>query len=316
VNAAQYASSQQSGGKNKTKNQPNNNNNEHPKKKNPPPTTEKNPQRKPKFPCLIFGEDHFTRDCPHRDKVAKLFKGNSQPVVLTQPFPQQKSMVGQALSPPTKGASSHPPSDEASTNAHIYMFNGIDLTIPTTTYDTPSKPDKEKVTNGTPPDPSPASISPPYGSLQIEKPTFDSILLPPKRTIHNSRVNPSSRATRNYNIVEDLAQAPCAIFALEVLQHFPSQRRTLLAAIGAIDPELSNNITFNLDNFKSRLSHQHGFQIGVVVHNQHIHHTILDEGDMPLSPVEASYDALDDAMPLSPAEASYNAIQSASPSLG
>jgi hypothetical protein len=66
--------------------------------------------------------------------------------------------------------------------------------------------------------------------------------------------------------------------ALEVLQHCPSQRRTLLASIRAIDPESSNNITFNLDNYKSRLSHQLAFQIDVVVHNQHIHRTILDEG--------------------------------------
>jgi hypothetical protein len=65
---------------------------------------------------------------------------------------------------------------------------------------------------------------------------------------------------------------------LEVLQHLPSQRRTLLASIGTIDLELSNNIMFNLDNYTSRLSHQLAFQIDVVVHNQQIHQTILDEG--------------------------------------
>jgi hypothetical protein len=67
--------------------------------------------------------------------------------------------------------------------------------------------------------------------------------------------------------------------SIEVLQHCPSQRRTLLAAIGVIDPESSNNITFNLDNFKSQLSHQLAFQIDVIVHIQHIHRTILDEGE-------------------------------------
>jgi hypothetical protein len=50
-------------------------------------------------------------------------------------------------------------------SAHIYMFNGIDLTTRTTTYDTLAKPDKEKVTNGTPSDPSPTSVSTPYKSL-------------------------------------------------------------------------------------------------------------------------------------------------------
>ena len=65
---------------------------------------------------------------------------------------------------------------------------------------------------------------------------------------------------------------------LEVLQHYPSQCRMLLAAIGVFDPESSNNIMFNLDNFSPRLSHQLSFQVDVVVHNQQIHRTILDEG--------------------------------------
>jgi hypothetical protein len=66
--------------------------------------------------------------------------------------------------------------------------------------------------------------------------------------------------------------------ALEVLQHCPSQRRTLLATIGTVDPESSNHIMFNLENYVSRLSHQLAFQVDVVVHNQQIHRTILDEG--------------------------------------
>jgi hypothetical protein len=75
-----------------------------------------------------------------------------------------------------------------------------------------------------------------------------------------------------------LAQTPCAMSALAVLQHCPSQRRMLLAAIGTVDPELSNHIMCNLDNYASRLSHQLSFQVDVVVHNQQIHRTILDEG--------------------------------------
>jgi hypothetical protein len=65
---------------------------------------------------------------------------------------------------------------------------------------------------------------------------------------------------------------------LEVLQHYPSQRRTFLAAIGVVDPESSNHIMFNLDNYTSRLSHQLAFQFDVVVHNQQIDRTIMDEG--------------------------------------
>jgi hypothetical protein len=281
VNAVQSTPSQQPGGKKKARNKTKkNNNNEQPKTQPQTPAAGKQPQRKPKFPCLICGDDHYTRDCPHRDEVAKIFKGNSQPAVLTQPFPQQQSLVAQT---PTPGGSSNQPHDEASTSAHIYMFNGVNLTTRSATYDTPVKPDKPKTANGSSPDPlpsvvNPPSVSPPSGPLQIEKPSFDSILRPPKSTIRKSTFNPNSRAAQNYNIVEDLAQAPCAMSALEVLQHCPNQRRTLLAAIGAFDPESSNHIMFNLDDYQPRLSHQLAFQIDVVVHNQQIHRTILDEG--------------------------------------
>jgi hypothetical protein len=133
------------------------------------------------------------------------------------------------------------------------MFNGVNLTTCTATYDTPVKLDKPKTANSSSPDPlpssvNPSSVSPPSGPLQIEKPSFDSILCPPKSTIRKSTFNPSSQAAQNYNIVEDLAQDPCAMSTLEVLQHCPSQRRTLLAVIGTFDHESSNNLTFNLDD--------------------------------------------------------------------
>jgi hypothetical protein len=81
-------STQQYGGKKKARNKPKkNNNNEQPKNQPQTPATGKQPQRKLKFPCLIFGNDHYTRDFPHHDEVAKLFKGNSQPAMLTHHFP-------------------------------------------------------------------------------------------------------------------------------------------------------------------------------------------------------------------------------------
>lgn len=220
VNAVQSTPSQQPGGKKKERNKPKkNNNNEQPKNQPQTTATGKQPQWKQKFPCLICGDDHYTQYCPHHDEVAKIFKGNSQPVVLTQPFPQQQSLVAQT---PNPGGYSNQSHDEASASAHIYMFNGINLTTRATTYDTPIKPDKPKTTNGSSPNPLPSSVSPPsasppYGPLQIEKPSFNSILHPPKSTIWKSTFNPSLRAAQNYNIVEYLAQSPCAMSALEVL---------------------------------------------------------------------------------------------------
>jgi hypothetical protein len=186
VNAVQSAPSQQFGGKKKTKNK-SKNNNEQPKNQAQTPATKNQTQQKLKFPRIICGDDHYTRDCPLHNEVAKIFQGKSQPTVLTQPFPQQQSMVAQT--PSLGGRSSHS-NDEASSISHIYMFNGINLTTRSKTYDTLGNPDKVKDTNGTDnlPYPSSSSVSLPSVNplsrpLQIEKPVFDSILRPPKITI-------------------------------------------------------------------------------------------------------------------------------------
>ena len=44
-------------------------------------------QWKPKYPCLIFEEDHYTKDCPQRSKVSRLLKWT--PAILKEPFPSQ-----------------------------------------------------------------------------------------------------------------------------------------------------------------------------------------------------------------------------------
>ena len=69
------------------------------------------------------------------------------------------------------------------------------------------------------------------------------ILRPPKSTLWKAAFNPNSQATQFYNVVEDLAQAPCAMSTLEVLQSCPTQRKNLLTALGALDPDNTNLIT-------------------------------------------------------------------------
>jgi len=91
LNVVQYASSLQSGGKKKTKNKSNRNNNQtkNAKTQTQPPAAEYKKQWKMKFPCLICVEDHCNRDFPHHEGVSKFVKGNSQPTILTNPFPKQ-----------------------------------------------------------------------------------------------------------------------------------------------------------------------------------------------------------------------------------
>ena len=62
--------------------------------------------------------------------------------------------------------------------------------------------------------------------LTIEKPTEIMPKIPKgvfKKTLHN----PNDRAASNYSVVEDLAQNPCAMSALEVLQSCPATELSL-----------------------------------------------------------------------------------------
>ena len=87
------------------------------------------------------------------------------------------------------------------------------------------------------------------------------VLHPPKSTLRKVVFNPNARAAQFYNVVEDLSQAPCAMSTLEVLQSCPTQHKNLLTALGALDPDNTNLIHFNVKNYKSRLPHKIAFQI-------------------------------------------------------
>jgi hypothetical protein len=96
--------------------------------------------------------------------------------------------------------------------------------------------------------------------------------------VRKSAFNPHARAAQNYSIVEDLAQAPSAMSALEVLQSCPTQWKALLKAIGGIDPTDTNLIIFDLEDHIPRLPPQLAFQIQVVVADKNICRTVIDEG--------------------------------------
>jgi hypothetical protein len=66
--------------------------------------------------------------------------------------------------------------------------------------------------------------------------------------------------------------------SLEVLQSCPAQWKSLLKAIGGIDPTDSNLIVFDLEYHIPRLPAQLTFQIQVVVSDKNIFRTVIDEG--------------------------------------
>jgi hypothetical protein len=83
-------------------------------------------------------------------------------------------------------------------------------------------------------------------------------------------------------MVEDLSQTPCAMFALEVLQSCPFQRKYLLTTLGSTETCNLGTIMVYTTNLKPHMSYHVAFQI-VVVHptktfTRNIFCTVVDEG--------------------------------------
>lgn len=66
----------------------------------------------------------------------------------------------------------------------------------------------------------------PGGPLHFENSSFNTISWPPKGALRKTMHNPNVRATFNYKIPKDLAQAPIVMSALEVFQSFPHNANT------------------------------------------------------------------------------------------
>jgi hypothetical protein len=231
-------------GKNKSKkgrgkNKESKNNNQNEQTKIPP--VEDRDKCKPRYPCLICGDDHYTKDCLRRAEVNKFLQGQPKPstsVVLSQPFPSQQQASLVIHNQPS-----------TSTSSYVLMCTGDSKkdNVALTTRAKDYTPSKEKV-DDLPPDlvqPSPSN-PPTNDPLHLERPSLDTVIRPPpKGVVKKSAFNHHARAAQNYSIVEDLAQVPSAMSALEVLQSCPAKRRALLKSIGGIDPTDTNLIVFD-----------------------------------------------------------------------
>ena len=144
------------------------------------------------------------------------------------------------------------PSPSAPFGSQVFMVKSvapISVTTRSKDYNESRQAPGKAVANGPPPPP----VS---GSWEIEKPTPEPVVKPPsKGVLRRSSYNPNARASQHYNMVEDLAQAPSAMSALEVLQSCPSQQKALLSTIIGIDPADSSLLTFDSENFSPQLPH-------------------------------------------------------------
>jgi hypothetical protein len=193
------------------------------------------------------------------------------PIILSQPFPSQQQAQLVIHDQPSP-----------STTSYVLMCIGDskknEVVVATQAKD--YSPPKEKVDYSSPPliQPHP-STSPPNNPLHLERPILDTVLCPPsKGMVHKSSFNPHACVAQNYCIVEDLAHEPFAISALKVIQNCLMQHKSLLKAIGGIDPTHTNLIIFDLEDHISRLPLQLAFQIQVVIETNNICQTVTDEG--------------------------------------
>ena len=157
---------------------------------------------------MVCQEDHKTQDCPHPSDVQNHVKQghpSSQPAVLTNPFPAPQQVVAQV---PT------PASNEASLSSATILMTDIVIGLSTRAknYD----PLEGRSTSDDIP-----STSQPDRPLTIEKPAFELPSHPSKETVCWTTHNFNAQVAQHYSIVEDLAQAPCAMSSLEVLQSCP-----------------------------------------------------------------------------------------------
>ena len=56
--------------------------------------------------------------------------------------------------------------------------------------------------------------------------------IPLRQNVHN----PHARAAHNYSLVDDLDESHVAMSVLEVLQTYPSQRKSFLSALWEVNP--------------------------------------------------------------------------------
>lgn len=135
-------------------------------------------KRKPRYPCLICEEDHFTRDCPHRVEVVKIVKGSPTPAILKDPFPKQESkMIGSS-----SNASEEP----------ILMMSHVRIVTRSQDYGSKSPIDGSKEAESSRSNPS--TSTPGSDPIQIEKRNPDLVIkLPTKGVLRRFAFNPHAR---------------------------------------------------------------------------------------------------------------------------
>jgi hypothetical protein len=245
------------------------------------------------FPCALCGEyGHYTHHFPQivdfkwmkesmngprppappaPQQAPQQYVQQPPPAVLQNPIPHQGVMNTQQEmhpAPPQMGQYQNPgtPADHT-----ILLTSEEEILLQTCSrqYNTP--PESTPTTS----EAVPVTTGPP---LMIPCPNTETPLRIPRIPLRRNVNNPQARATHNYSLVDDLAQSPATMSVLEVLQTCPTQRKSLLSTLGAVDPADTRLITFDLDCGEPHLPTLVAFQIPVKIQNITVHRCIIDEG--------------------------------------
>ena len=142
------------------------------------------------------------------------------PMVLQNPLPVQGLVVTTPPPQPNPNALGAPPMGEIGFH-HLLAMTTEEVNLQTR--------GNQYGTNIEPADTSTTSTYK-ITNAPLQLPPFP---CPPICQVSN---NATTRASVSYNIVDDLAQTPTSMSALEVLKTFPTQRKSLLAVLSAMAP--------------------------------------------------------------------------------
>jgi hypothetical protein len=242
-------------------------------------------------PCALCGMyGHYTHHCPQIADFKRLKDSGNLPPTPAQPAPQQaqQQYVQQpppavlqnpiphqgvvntqqdAQHPPPQAGQYHNPNNPAERT--ILLTSEEEILLQTRNRQYPAE------STSTSPETNPTPAAPP---LVIPRPSAEPPLRIPRIPLRRNVHNPQARAAHNYSLVDDLAQSPAAMSVLEVLQTCPTQRKSLLSALGAVDPADTRLITFDLDSSEPRLPAAVAIQVPVKIRNITVHRCIIDEG--------------------------------------
>jgi hypothetical protein len=114
--------------------------------------------------------------------------------------------------------------------------------------------------------------------LTIPRPSKEYIPRAPCTLMRWNVHNPHAREAHSYSLFDDLAQYSTTMSVLEVLQTFPSQRKSLLSTLVVVDLSYSCLITFDMDNTEPCFPSLITFHISIKIRNRTVHRCIIDEG--------------------------------------